>query len=331
MLSEWLQAIYKQDLTHFSGDSAFYKELMTILKESGTASQIYTLLKNVRGQELVPHYFSEYVKAAHENTLMVNLLLKRKTDQLLQALEVQELNVIPLKGVYFSEDYFGHYSARPTSDIDLLIHQKDFESVKACIMSQGFTGQETLIPGHFHHSFSSQAANGMSLTVEIHWTILKEDTSRLDVAEFWRKAVSFSTFQHVKKLSDEDLFYMMVLHSWRHNLESLRFYLDLIQLIHVLKKTIDYVNLLMRADNDLTFKRVVRTLSKVYYHFPFLNEVKPFPNKIQKWFWCPEAPDNLKKYVDFMDYQFMSYDTLQHRIKEAFNWLVNEKLKKSSV
>ena len=74
------------------------------------------------------------------------------------------------------------------------------------------------------------------------------------------------------------------------------------------------------AEKHKTRKRIIRTLSAVYQEFPFLNCIMPFPYKsTRKYleFSNKKAGSSFyKKYTDYIGYQYFSYDTPSHTIKE---------------
>lgn len=156
--------------------------------------------------------------------------------------------------------------------------------------------------------------------VELHWYLLKESTAQFNIEEFWQASKPSAQYLFVKELSSLHVFYMIILHGWRHNLDSLKYHLDIIQLIHFLKDDIDFHLLINIAEKHQTKKRVIRTLSSVYQEFPFLDCNKPFPYKSDRKYLEFSHKKNessfYKKYTDYIDYQYFSYDTASHTMKE---------------
>jgi hypothetical protein len=256
--------------------------------------------------------------------LYLNLFFKSQLDKIFQYFEEMQIPVIPLKGIVFAEKYFGHIGARSTSDIDLLIHQGDFEKTMQGLSALGFKVDGEQIPGHFHYSVSKPIPGlQIPLTVEIHWNILKGDTANLDINEFWDQAQPIQSYKYIKALSDYHTFYMICLHGWRHNLDSLKHFFDIVQMIHVCGGSIDYPVLLRDAQKHQTYKRIVRTLSIVYKQFPHLEKKHPFPlyrfNLWEMSAFGQERHYSLKNYLDFIDYQIFSYDTFKHRLIGCMN------------
>ncbi len=317
--------------------TSYYHQAIDEIESHSISPQIYNLLKERGCLEKTPLFFQVRLKQKYDEVLFQNILIKSETDKILNGLERGGIEAIPLKGVYFAQEYFGHLAARGTSDIDILIKKESIEETVQLVKSFGFEQEEEWIPDHFHCSFSKRISGSpVPLVVEIHWGIVKEKTSHLDIDTFWDEAKAAKGSSYIKRLSDEHTFYMICLHGWRHNLDSPRYYLDIIQLIFRLNNRIDLHQLFQQARKDGTLKRLVRTLSIVYSEYSMLENVMKLPVKRQ----MKGRKERLFRYWDFIDFQFLSYDTLQHSVREVFNWCfprkkdifieLNKKYQKSS-
>nr|WP_258356188.1 nucleotidyltransferase family protein [Priestia megaterium] len=298
--------------------------------------QVYFLLKEKGNLENTPLFFQTRLKQKYQETLYQNLFIKSQTDQIIRKLEEEQIEVIPLKGVYFAEKYFGHIGARGTSDIDLLVKRKDINKAIEVVKSMNFEIEEEFIPSHFHSSFSKEIpGSAIPLTVEIHWDILKEKTANFNIQEFWDEAVSLEGFQFVKALSDYHTFYMICLHGWRHNLDSPKHFLDIIQMIDVVKDKLSYRTLFKDAKRHQTYKRMVRTLAIVYSQYSMLNDIKEL-SSIENQFkdsmssTLEQEKKGIKKYFTFMNYQFLSYDSIRHSLSEMRSWLLPNRFEVTS-
>jgi len=313
-------------------DKRYYEELVEDVEFFGVSSQVYFLLRQKGMLDLTPVFFQERLKHSYMEALYLNTFIGKQTEQLFNLFESREINVIPLKGTVFASKYFGHIGARPTTDIDLLIQISDIEKSIDCVKLLGYTIEEENIPGHFHYSFSKKLPGSeIPLTVELHWDLVKRSTASFNINEFWHQATTISPFRHVKELSDYHMFYMICLHGWRHNLSSIKYFIDIIQMIIVLKEKLDYWVLLEDAASHKTLKRIIRTLSIVYEQFPQLGNIKPFPNQRLSLWWEYKAirkieRNTFKNYIDFIDYQFLSYDSTKHCLLEVWSWLKTQPL-----
>lgn len=323
MTTQLLESLYMPGMS-LPNDESYYKQLLSNQDFVSIAPQVYHLLKEGDKLGEIPDFFYLYLKKQYLQTLQLNLFVKHQTNLLLNQFEENEIEVVPLKGVYFAETYFGNLGARRTSDIDLLIKEQNLEEAVKMVKKLGFTTEEERIPGHFHCSYSKQLPGSeIPLVVELHWDLLKESTAHFNIHDFWRAATHHGHSEFIKELSAFHTFYMITLHGWRHNLDSLKYYMDIIQLIHCLKEEVDFEQIIAIAGTHKTRRRIVRTLTAVYQEFPFLDKIKPFPYKSSKLFLKLNNKKNestfFKKYTDYIDYQYFSYDTPGHILNEVID------------
>ncbi|MEH7109025.1 nucleotidyltransferase family protein [Bacillus sp. JJ1764] len=312
-------------------EASFYQNAIQAIEEDGTSSQFYFLLKQQGRLDQTPAFFQQFLKQQYEQSLFLNLFIKQQTEQLLKCFESQEIAVIPLKGVYFAEKYFGHTGARATSDIDLLIKQSDVNKAIQLINSLGFYVEEEQIPGHFHCSFSKPLPNStIPLVVELHWSLVKEQTSRFSIEEIWQQATHIGQSNYIHEMSPNHTFYTICLHGWRHNMNSMKYFFDILQVIQHDHQELDLVEIFQLAQSHETFKRMHRTLSIVYLQFPFLEIMMKYPLKKRRTLWAYRPVKGFKMYLDFLDYQFLSYDKVKHSVIELGNWLWPSKYEMSN-
>ena len=299
-------------------DSAYYWGLLDDIEKSNVHAQTYTIMKQVGRLEATPVFFQQILKERFQRVLFQNIVIKNQTNQILSEFEERGVEIIPLKGTAFAERHFGHLGARQTSDIDLLIKPTNMNQAIDIVKSLGYTEERKQIPFHFHRSYSKVLPGSpIPLTVELHWDILKQNTANFRIEELWEESSSITGSLYIKQLSNFHLFYMICLHGWRHNMDSLKYFIDIIQLISNLD--IDFKRLLKDASRHKTRKRIIRTLSIVYHQLPTLCLVKEFPVEVPTSY--DKRNTSIKKYVDFIDYSFFSYDSPKHSMIELYHWL----------
>lgn len=306
-------------------DIEFFEKSLEDIEFFGIWPQMYWLLKQ-RGQlDHMPSFFQERLKCKYEETLYLNLFIRNQTKIVLEALEEAGIQTVPLKGTLFAEKYFGHLGARATSDIDLLVHPFELERAIHCVKSLGYTTEQERIPSHFHWSFSKEIPDSaIPLTIELHWDLLKEKTSELNIDEFWEQAIPMEPYRYIKELSDYHTFYMICLHGWRHNLSSLKYFLDIRQMIHV-QDNLDYTRLSKDAAAHKTRRRIVRMLAIVYHHFPYLADTKELHIgwKVRLWWEYSSLRDNkrsFRRYMNWIYYHFFDFDTVKHTMAALFDF-----------
>lgn len=306
MSSSLLQQLFDDD-TPISN----FKKTLAEIEESTIYSQAYVLFSQHGKLEKTPIFFQQALYNHYQTNLYQNIFLKSQMNQMLQLFEELRIDVIPLKGTMFAEKYYHHLGARSTSDIDLLVKEADVEKAIHAVKKLGYTIEESRIPFHFHVNYSKWIpGSDIPIMVELHWNLVKEKTANFQIEEIWNNSTTLEGFKHIKKLSDLDLFYVICLHGWRHNLESLKYFIDIIQLILQLGKKIDYEKLLEMATQHQTKKRILRTLSIVYEAYPALNQIQPLSCKVKTLF--HHRTTKLQKYMNHFDYLFLSYDSPKH-------------------
>jgi hypothetical protein len=331
-----IQALYDPQMP-IPHEWEYYEKVLEDIEFFAVSSQIYYLLKQQDQLAQTPPFFQTRLKQKYDETLQLNIFIKIQTEQIFREFEEKAIPVIPLKGVSFAETYFGHIGARGTTDIDLLIKKADVEKAIACVKALGYTMEQERIPAHFHWSFSKPLPHSLiPLTVELHWDLLVKDTSDLNIDEFWNQALPLQSYRHVKELSDFHTFYMICLHGWRHNMSAIKYFIDIIQMIHVLQDQLQYSDLLKAAAAHSTLKRLTRTLAIVYHHFPHLEWVTelPFPNRTHLW-WDYNAIRSLnhktiKPYINWVYYEFFDFDKVKHSFAALNNRILQASQKNYS-
>ncbi|MFD2214034.1 nucleotidyltransferase domain-containing protein [Metabacillus endolithicus] len=332
MIKKFIKDLYYNPSLPFPYSNEEYKELEADIIHFNLEPLFHTFLKQTNQLDNVPINLKGMLLKKYNQQFIQNLLIKNQTQMILSAFEVNNIYVIPLKGPFFSEKYFNDFAARTSSDIDILIKEDQIDKTITCIKNLGFVIEESNDEGHFHRTFSKTLPGStIPLLIEIHWNIVKENTSSLPIDELWNQSRPLENYQFVKQLSTIHTFYFIILHAWRHNLDSLKHFLDIIQMIHTHGNDLNYESLFKIAKKHRTHKRVIRTLSIVYQQFPFLNNILKLPitkqyGSLWQYEWIRGGKvDKKKLYLDFIDYQFRSYDTFLHRLIALFEWLFPSK------
>jgi len=241
------------------------------------ASQVYSKLRSFNLLTEVPEYFRRRLHARYLTTVTQNALVKHELLTVCSALEKGQIQAVPLKGVVLAEQYFGELGARPTGDIDILVHKEQVPESIQCLKALGFTPEGPLYPWQFHRVLSRRLNAKYTLILEVHWNFIQERTSDVDLHGIWSRANPLTDFFSIKALSLEDTFYTLCLHGANHRMESMKYALDILHMIAQFRTELSFDRLLAQARRDQTFRRVFATLRWVYRLLPELHEVKPLP------------------------------------------------------
>lgn len=313
MVIPLLQSLYDPK-TPLSIKNSQYEDILKDIEIFSLFSQVYHLISE-RNIGLLPESFVEKLKQKYARGSHQNLFMRHKEQETINKFEAEGLEAIPLKGIHFAERYFGHFAARVSSDIDLLVPKARLDQAIVCVQELGYEFE--IIKDHH-----ARLHNKDGLMVELHWTLDKMHWSDLHVEPFWNKAEPLGDYRHIKRLSDLHTFYFICLHGARHQLDSVRYLIDIVQMIHRLGHRLDYKELMEQAAYDKTYKRIQAVLSIVYQQFPHLYEYNPLPFEVIDMHWNYAAIRDAKLGIrkkEYFIYKFffkhLIFDTLKHQMK----------------
>lgn len=302
---------------------AYYQQVLDDSSSWLISSQLYFILKKEHRLHLTPLFFQKTLKARSMHHMIISAMIAKEMERLLACFERLGIHVIPFKGPFFAKKYFGSLSARSTSDLDILIRPQQMNAAVEAIHSLGFSSDVKYEPEHFHQVFHKFIPTyHFDLCLELHWHVLRKDTSTLNIDQFWATAVPLAGYRHVMELSDLRMFYLICLHGWNHEFNNWKYFIDIIQMIHHLGRELNYLELFALARRERTYRRIVHSLSLVYKVFPHLHETAPLPlpQSAGKHLWWNEriigtdrgSEPTWPMFVRRMR-QMDDYDTLQQR------------------
>jgi len=324
MLISFLQRLY-EDLP-IPDSPEFFNQLAEEIELFSISAQVYSLLFAKNRLSEMPESLFKRLKDKYNRIQLQNLLIKQETESLLSQFRSQHIMAIPLKGTRFAERFFGHFAARGTSDIDLLIYPEDIKRAIDNVKALGFTEMKEERRSNNHCSFYKQTGSEtFQLSVELHWGLEKEYGADVNHERIWQDAISTAGDPYIKELSNEHTFYYICLHGARHQMESVKYFIDILQILHQVGHELDFTRMFKQAARDKTLNRMKYVLTVVYRQFPHLHNIKPLLEQTQFAPWNYEvtkATATQKKNLHYYMHQillrfYMSiwiYDGWKHRI-----------------
>jgi hypothetical protein len=174
-----------------------------------------------------------------------NLFQSRELLKLLDLLQSNKIRVIPYKGVMLTASIYGDLALRHIGDLDILVHEQDFQKTKALLIEKGYQPQLQL---HWEHHFVN--IDG-TISVDLHRVIapsylsfpLDFESLRLRLEPIFFAGTTMYTIQ------PEDLLLILCV-QWGKDCcegrERLSQLCDVAQLLHV-HQSLDWVRLLDRS------------------------------------------------------------------------------------
>ncbi|WP_167747214.1 nucleotidyltransferase family protein [Cohnella luojiensis] len=310
----FLQSLYHPEPELPRDDDDYYHRILQDIELFMISSQVYHLLIKQERLEDVPTFFQQKLKEDYTRGLNHNFYMRYQEAILLKAFEEWAINAIPLKGIHFAVRYFGHLGARVAGDIDILIPLNKLRESIECVKALGYTFE--IVKDHHARLYRNE------LSVELHWTLDKQYWSDLTPHPFWESSEKLKHYDYVKQLSTQYTFYFICLHSARHQMDSLRYLLDIRQMLYECAEEIDYDSLFRRAGCDKTLRRIKTVLSIVYQQFPELHKVKPLDIPYINCYWNYESIRNAKLgirdrqyYMYKMHFKHLIFDSWKYTLK----------------
>ncbi len=267
-------------------DDSRYDDLLTELEHNGLGLYTAYLLQTSEVRLELPGSFRERLKRLQLAGFAQNMLIRKETEALLHKLDGCGIPVIPLKGTMLAERYFGSFSARGTSDIDLLVRPEHLEAAVQCVREAGYDQPAADSPIHYHTEWMKDAPGlPEPLTVELHWSLTSSSSAAMRLDEAWRHSEPLSGFRHARICSAAYTFYALCLHGASHQMDSNKHIIDLMHMIVRHHEDISLPEVLQLARQDRTLGRVKAAMSVVYALAPELSERLPLPFRTAVRFW----------------------------------------------
>ncbi|MFB2880640.1 nucleotidyltransferase family protein [Floridanema aerugineum] len=192
----------------------------------------------------------------HANALR-NVYLTQELPKILSLLKANEILAIPFKGPVLAALAYNNLALRQFSDLDILVHKRDFLKAKELLIGQGYqhicsfqsiysTEQEV---AHFQPCHLS--GEGGRVGVDLHYEITSKDFFLLlDVEMMWERLKTVSLFGiTVLTFSPEDLLLILCLNGTKEYWRSLERICDIAALIHA-HQELDWEYLMEQASRQ---------------------------------------------------------------------------------
>lgn len=193
------------------------------------------------------------------------------------------IDLIPLKGVFLSQELYGDPCVRSSCDIDLLIRPEDIEKTEEILMQAGYRHalgfhdmgelqRRHIIDTLHHHEYINDIKN---CSIELHWRSYLWTKDK--VAALWESCIS-STWLNagLSQLSGQENILFLADHGARHDWPCLKWLSDLAMLMQELTVD-DWLSLKEKA----VFYDLQRVVGQSVMLLEWFYGIKP-PEKLRK-------------------------------------------------
>jgi len=230
-------------------DHTKYQRIEDILKEGvdwnyvretaiqhGIIPLLYRRLKEEMSH-LVPSDKLEELRALFMANAVQNLRMTQQLIKVLELLANAGIEAMPFKGPALAVQAYGDLSMRSFCDLDILIHEKDFNRMYLAFEVAGYPSDYPVNlrteAKFITYQKKNLAISYQGIHLEIHWKIIERFLSvPFNMDELW--AESFPVLLNGRKmmtLSPEDMVIVLCIHGTKHFWNNLKWLADLVNLI----------------------------------------------------------------------------------------------------
>jgi hypothetical protein len=324
MIIPFLQSLYAEE-SYFPSDLEEMKKLLADLELFSLSAHAFHLLKITNKLPLLPEFAQKALADKANRILFHSLLLKHEIEQLAMTFEKAKIDVILMKGIPLAERYFGHFSARQTGDIDLLVHPYAIEKAIECVIEAGFDMKYEL---ELYHITFFKKHGDQTLRLELHRSIGFENTAEIDPSRLWGNSIKYKEYNHIKEFNPEDTFYTICI----HGVKDFMLYKHIIDIVHFLvyhPHLIDLASVLKLAEKEKTKQRVLTALTIAYQLLPELHRQHPFINRKKLVYWNDSLirqyindRESSRNYLFVLVFPLLQMDNWKHRFVHVRNLLI---------
>lgn len=152
---------------------SFYKDWLRIVgfdKLDGGCFRLLPLLYKRFSEKGQPVPDLNKLKSAYRHALYRNSMLFHKAFEVLAELEKLGVPVVLLKGSALVAAYYEDVGARPMSDVDFLVQEKDVKKTLNLLYALGWKNKEgPPLRGSVRHIHSVDMLNGEGYGLDVHW------------------------------------------------------------------------------------------------------------------------------------------------------------------
>ena len=261
---------------------------------------VYWNLRSFEKDEHIAHI----LKGVMRKTWYANLMLFRKTADVISMLVDRNIDTMLLKGAALSSDYYEHDGLRAMEDTDVLIPTKDAPEVIQQLTASGWypyhEASYILDKVFYSVKHGHMFVNGTGQKIDLHWHVLKECLIQEADDDFWSESIQYD-FRGVptRVLSHTDQLFHVCVHGLRWEpVAPIRWVADAWHIIQKNQEIMDWERLL-----DLSKKyRVVLTVGKALEYCASVLSM-PIPRSVLK---------------RFSDINIVLYDRIEYKIRTRF-------------
>lgn len=230
-----------------------WNTLIEFARRHGVLPLLHARLKARSQQIEIPAAIVQHTHQAYLQNAARNVRLYHQLAEILTALQIAQIAVIPLKGAFFGEIVYNNIALRPMADLDILVPKHELGRAVEVLYALGYKpyrqfwiDAECACWSHLPEFFRADAA-----AVEIHWTLIYPTSPfTFDLDGIWERArPTIIAGVKVLDLAPEDTFIFLCLHTlYKHRLTNgMQAFCDIAGLLLYYQTELNWNDVQMRA------------------------------------------------------------------------------------
>ncbi|WP_231581545.1 nucleotidyltransferase domain-containing protein [Silvibacterium bohemicum] len=242
-----------------SAEGVCWPVLLTLARRHDVVPLLGIGLQNVSG---VPHRVQQWLENHCRSVVAQNLALASELNDLFELFEESRLTAVPFKGPVWTLALYGNLAARQIADLDIFIEKSQAAELFKLLMDRGYVLSEKskAVPSEeirLNYKDVELIHSQTSVRLELHWSACEPWFDQyLSSVNLWEPASTITLLKRQMPLpSPEQIFFLLALHGFRHEWDSLKWVCDIAAAIHTFSE-LNWNALLSHAEK-LSRKRMV--------------------------------------------------------------------------
>jgi hypothetical protein len=244
---------------HISAEGVCWPVLLALARRHDVVPLLGIGLRDV---SVVPNQVQQWLENYCRSVVAQNLALASELNDLFELFEESQLAAVPFKGPVWTLALYGNLAARQIADLDIFIEKSQAAELFKLLMDRGYvlSDKSKAIPSEeirLNYKDVELIHSQTGVRLELHWAACEPWFDQyLSTLKFWEPASTITFLKRQIPLpSPEQIFFLLALHGFRHEWDSLKWVCDIAAAIHAFPE-LNWTALLSHAEK-LSRKRMV--------------------------------------------------------------------------
>ncbi len=232
----------KEKIIELINQGVEWTKISRVAQASGLAPLFYKNLQTLNLIEFVPEDIVQRFKNKYVKTLFENLKKVKYFELIISELNKNNIDFIPLKGIYLIPTFYQDFGLRSMSDIDVLVRVNDVEKCKEIFLKQDWKIKD------IYHTDSIKKLN-LSYTpyvffkdgmkIDFHQNLYHSGARfEVPIEDLWSRSKNQKFLSgNSSQLSHEDLILHQILHLYKHLIVGQFCFKSFIDIVTLIKKS----------------------------------------------------------------------------------------------